>query len=103
MMHSNIVVQTMDTTESQQQNGNNEGSKEPDPDTIKMFVGQVPRGWDEQELRKFFEDYGPVHQINVLRDKVTGQSKGRSYFCARADSFDPSSHPLPPRPLRGNV
>ena len=49
---------------------------EPDADAIKMFVGQIPRSMDEGELRKMFEDYGPVFQLNVLRDKVTGQSKG---------------------------
>lgn len=49
---------------------------QPDPDAIKMFVGQIPRNWDEAELRKLFDEYGPVHQINVLRDKITGQSRG---------------------------
>ncbi len=43
-----------------------------------MFVGQVPRSMDESELRVMFEDFGPVYQINVLRDKITGQSKGES-------------------------
>lgn len=51
---------------------------EPDHDAIKMFVGQVPRSMDETELKKMFEEFGPVHQLNVLRDKVTGQSKGKS-------------------------
>ncbi|XP_063873179.1 CUGBP Elav-like family member 2 isoform X7 [Scylla paramamosain] len=50
--------------------------REPDPDAIKMFVGQIPRSMDENNLRKMFEDFGEVFQINVLRDKVTGQSKG---------------------------
>ena len=49
---------------------------EPDPDAIKMFVGQIPRSMDENDLRKMFEEFGPVFQLNVLRDKVTGQSKG---------------------------
>ncbi|XP_070189157.1 CUGBP Elav-like family member 2 isoform X13 [Littorina saxatilis] len=49
---------------------------EPDPDAIKMFVGQIPRNMDENDLRKMFEDYGPVNQLNILRDKNTGQSKG---------------------------
>ena len=49
---------------------------QPDPDAIKMFVGQIPRSMDENDLRKMFEQYGQVYQINVLRDKVTGQSKG---------------------------
>ncbi|KAK6640280.1 hypothetical protein RUM44_011966 [Polyplax serrata] len=49
--------------------------EQPDPDYIKMFVGQIPRSMDEEQLRIMFEEYGRVHQINVLRDKVTGQSK----------------------------
>ncbi|KAL9927425.1 CUGBP Elav-like family member 2 isoform X1 [Glossina fuscipes] len=52
------------------------GEKEPDPDNIKMFVGQVPKSMDEAQLREMFEEYGPVHSINVLRDKATGISKG---------------------------
>lgn len=50
---------------------------QPDPDAIKMFVGQIPRNWDENDLRKLFDEFGPVHQINVLRDKITGQSRGK--------------------------
>ncbi|XP_058125816.1 CUGBP Elav-like family member 2 isoform X2 [Anopheles coustani] len=51
-------------------------SDQPDPDYIKMFVGQVPRSMDEQQLKEMFEEFGRVHQINVLRDKTSGQSKG---------------------------
>jgi len=49
---------------------------EPDPDSIKMFVGQIPRSMDENDLRKMFSEFGDVFQLNVLRDKDTGQSKG---------------------------
>ncbi|XP_055683632.1 CUGBP Elav-like family member 1 isoform X4 [Lutzomyia longipalpis] len=51
-------------------------SEQPDPDYIKMFVGQVPKTMDENQLREMFEEFGRVHSINVLRDKVTGVSKG---------------------------
>lgn len=50
--------------------------EQPDPDFIKMFVGQVPKSMDEEQLREMFEEFGRVHSINVLRDKVTGVSKG---------------------------
>ena len=50
--------------------------REPDHDSIKMFVGQIPRSMDENDLKKMFEEFGEVYQINVLRDKATGQSKG---------------------------
>lgn len=59
---------------------NSQPQKEPDPDAIKMFVGQIPRSMDENELRKMFEEFGPVFQLNVLRDKMTGQSKGEQFF-----------------------
>ncbi|CAL1274526.1 unnamed protein product [Larinioides sclopetarius] len=49
--------------------------EQPDPDTIKMFVGQVPRHWNESDLTKIFEEFGPVYQISVLRDKITQQSR----------------------------
>ncbi|KAI0224833.1 CUGBP Elav-like family member 2 [Lamellibrachia satsuma] len=54
----------------------NSPQTEPDPDAIKMFVGQVPRSMDEDDLRKMFEEFGPICQLNVLRDKVTSMSKG---------------------------
>ncbi|KAH9644121.1 hypothetical protein HF086_015451 [Spodoptera exigua] len=56
-------------------NNNDEKPEMPDPDYIKMFVGQVPRSMDENDLRQMFEEFGRVHQINVLRDKITGASK----------------------------
>lgn len=59
---------------------NNEPQEQPDSDTIKMFVGQVPRSMDENDLRRMFEEYGRVHSINVLRDKGTGASKGEFIF-----------------------
>ncbi len=60
--------------------GSGGGGDQPDPDAIKMFVGQIPRSMDENDLRKMFEEYGQVHQVNVLRDKITGQSKGNNNF-----------------------
>uniref|UniRef100_A0A0A9W626 CUGBP Elav-like family member 1 n=2 Tax=Lygus hesperus TaxID=30085 RepID=A0A0A9W626_LYGHE len=63
---------------------------QPDPDFIKMFVGQIPRSMDEAELTKMFSEFGRVHQINVLRDKVTGQSKGCCFvtFFTRKAALD---------------
>jgi RNA recognition motif-containing protein len=52
----------------------------PDPDAIKMFVGQIPKSMDEADLKKMFEEWGEVYQVNVLRDKVTGQSKGQCLY-----------------------
>ncbi|XP_014663084.1 PREDICTED: CUGBP Elav-like family member 1 isoform X2 [Priapulus caudatus] len=62
----------------------------PDPDSIKMFVGQIPRTMDEKDLKQLFEEYGPVFQLNVLRDKTTNQSKGCCFvtFYTRKAALD---------------
>uniref|UniRef100_A0A8C5QIL8 CUGBP Elav-like family member 1 n=1 Tax=Leptobrachium leishanense TaxID=445787 RepID=A0A8C5QIL8_9ANUR len=59
-------------------NGTMDHPDHPDSDSIKMFVGQVPRSWSEKELRELFEQYGAVYEINVLRDRSQNppQSKG---------------------------
>lgn len=66
------------------------GKDQPDPDAIKMFVGQIPRSWDENDLKKMFEEFGPVYQINVLRDKSTGTSRGCCFvtFYTRKSALD---------------
>lgn len=56
---------------------NSPKTESPDPDSIKMFVGQIPRTMDEKDLKQMFEEFGPVYQLNVLRDKTTNQSKGK--------------------------
>lgn len=61
--------------------------REPDPDAIKMFVGQIPREWLEAECKKLFEEFGEIHSLNVLRDKQSGQSRGCcfvTFFTRRA-------------------
>ena len=65
-------------------------SRDPDPDAIKMFVGQIPRNMSEHDLKKMFEEYGPVYQLNVLRDKQTGESKGCCFvtFYTRKSSLE---------------
>lgn len=49
---------------------------EPDGDAIEMFVGQIPRTMSEKDLRRLFEHYGRIYKLNILRDRLTGQSKG---------------------------
>lgn len=65
-------------------------TREPDSDAIKMFVGQIPRNMSEAELKAMFQEYGPVYQLNILRDKQSGESKGCCFvtFYARKSALD---------------
>lgn len=53
--------------------------EKPDSDAIKMFVGQIPRHWNEKECMELFQEYGKVYELNVLRDKASQVSRGKLY------------------------
>lgn len=74
-----IILFSCSNGNGSKMNGSLEHLDQPDPDTIKMFVGQIPRSWSETELKELFEPFGAVHQINILRDRTQNppQSKGK--------------------------
>ncbi|XP_056138062.1 CUGBP Elav-like family member 2 isoform X1 [Lampris incognitus] len=86
------LLSSGDAINGNKMNGSLEHLDQPDPDTIKMFVGQIPRSWSETELKELFEPFGAVHHINILRDRSQNppQSKGCCFvtFYTRKAALD---------------
>lgn len=45
-------------------------------DSVKLFVGQLPKQMSEQQLSEVFSEAGTVYEINIIKDKLTKQSRG---------------------------
>lgn len=43
---------------------------------MNIYVGNLPYGIDEDELRDIFSRFGEVSKVNLIMDKFSGQSKG---------------------------
>ena len=48
-----------------------------DSDAIKLFVGQIPKHMEEDDLRPVFEEFGEIFDLAVIRDKISGLHRGR--------------------------
>ncbi len=53
------------------------GRPEKDPDAVKLFVGQVPKTFEEKDLQPYLDPFGEIHELSILRDKLNLSHKGR--------------------------
>ena len=57
----------------------------------KLFIGQIPKTYSEQDVIRIFEDTCPVLRAHIICDRYTGEHKGLNtlflrhrlclYFC----------------------
>ncbi|KAF6002173.1 MKI67 FHA domain-interacting nucleolar phosphoprotein [Cyanidiococcus yangmingshanensis] len=44
-----------------------------------LYIGHVPHGFYEQEMKRFFSQFGQVIQVRLSRSKRTGRSRGYAF------------------------
>lgn len=47
--------------------------------TVKLYVGNLARTTSEDELKTLFAQAGQVDTVEVIKDRVSGQSKGFAF------------------------
>lgn len=45
-----------------------------------VYIGHLTKGFNEEELKKFFGQFGTVSKLRVARSKTTGRSKGYAFL-----------------------
>ena len=41
-----------------------------------LYVGHIPNGFNEEEIKDFFSQFGPVTRYRIARSKKSGRAKG---------------------------
>jgi cold-inducible RNA-binding protein len=47
--------------------------------STKLYVGNLPADITEDDLRKMLSEHGPVNEIAVIMDKLTGRARGFAF------------------------
>ncbi|XP_038900154.1 RNA-binding protein BRN1 [Benincasa hispida] len=56
--------------------GERKESNQEEEDSVKLFVGQVPKLMTEAQLLAMFQEFALVDEVNIIRDKTTRASRG---------------------------
>jgi RNA recognition motif-containing protein len=69
---------------------------------MNLYVGNLPYRITEDQLREVFEELGKVSSCTIVKDKVTGQSKGFGFLeMPEASAGEAAIHNLNGRELMG--
>ncbi|KAL4497275.1 hypothetical protein ABPG72_011210 [Tetrahymena utriculariae] len=54
---------------------------------LKLFVGQLPKTWEKEQVKDFFSKFGRIYEVQIIRDNK-GQHKGCAFvkFASMTDA-----------------
>ena len=47
---------------------------------VRLFVGQVPKSWDDSKVLKYFKRFGQIIEAKIIRDKNDSSHKGCAFL-----------------------
>ena len=47
---------------------------------VRLFVGQVPRIWKDENVFKYFKSYANILEARIIRDKFDGSHRGCAFL-----------------------
>ncbi len=53
---------------------------------MNIYVGNLPYNTSEEDMKKAFAEFGEVTSVAIIKDKVTGQSRGFGFVEMATDS-----------------
>ncbi|KAK8814301.1 hypothetical protein WA158_008163 [Blastocystis sp. Blastoise] len=92
-----IKEQSVQEVESKPMNINEENDdkirdqeEEDSQEPVKVFVGQVPHSFNEDDLKKEFEQFGTILRTQIIKDRVTGFHRGCGFvtFAKRSSALE---------------
>ena len=55
---------------------------------MSLYVGNLPYSTTEEDFEKMFSKFGPIKNVKIATDRVTGRSKGYGFVNYRNNEDD---------------
>ncbi|CAN4098216.1 unnamed protein product [Withania somnifera] len=66
-----------------------ERARDHSQESVKLFVGQLPKQMTEEQLMEMFEEFAVIDQVNIIKDKTTRASRGCCFLiCPSREEAD---------------
>ncbi len=67
----------------------------------KLYVGNLPYSVTQEDLEQLFGQYGEVHSVNVIMDRMTGKPRGFAFV--EMEDADKAMQELNGKELQGRA
>lgn len=81
--HSVNITSTSNKSNKSNKNSHNNNNNNNKSGVI--YIGRIPSGFEEPEMKKYFNQFGEIERVRISRNKKTGKSKHYGYIKFRQE------------------